>query len=80
LKSKRIRGADVGQGGLFSCVSLESRVPPNHPLRGVRLLLDEALAEMSTDFDRVYAKDGSSVESAGAIGAGVDAASVVFDP
>jgi|APFre7841882724_1041349.scaffolds.fasta_scaffold33818_1 hypothetical protein len=42
------------QGGLFSYVSVESRIPANHPLRAVRSLLDEALASMSRDFDRVY--------------------------
>ena len=32
------------QSGMFSYVSLESRVPAAHPLRAVRALLDEALA------------------------------------
>ena len=50
-----MRGADVQQSGLFSYVSVESRIPANHPLRAVRALLDEALAAMSRDFDRVYA-------------------------
>lgn len=53
-----MRGADVQQGGLFSYVSVESRIPANHPLRAVPALLDEALAAMSRDFDRVYAEDG----------------------
>jgi transposase len=53
-----MRGADMDQGGLFSYVSMESRVPGNHPLRRVRALLDEALESMSRDFDRVYAEGG----------------------
>ena len=53
-----MRGADVQQSGLFSYVSVESRIPANHPLRAVRALLDEALASMSRDFDRVYAEGG----------------------
>ena len=53
-----MRGADVQQGGMFSYVSLEDRVPPDHPLRGVRRLLDEALGSMSRQFDRVYAEAG----------------------
>jgi transposase len=53
-----MRGADVDQGGLFSYVSMESRVPATHPLRRVRALLDEALDSMSRDFDRVYANGG----------------------
>jgi transposase len=53
-----MRGADVEQGGLFSYVSIEERVPRTHPLRRVRTLLDEALESMSGDFDRVYAEGG----------------------
>ncbi len=53
-----MRGTDVQQSGLFSYVSLESRVPPDHPLRGIKGLLDEALSGMSRDFERVYASEG----------------------
>ena len=53
-----MRGTDVQQSGMFSYVSLESRVPATHPLRAVRTLLDEALADLNRDFDRVYAQDG----------------------
>jgi len=53
-----MRGTDVQQSGLFSYVSLESRVPAEHPLRGIKKLLDEALSGMSRDFERVYAQEG----------------------
>lgn len=53
-----MRGDDVQQGGMFSYVSLEARVPSSHPLRGIKTLLDEALAGMSRDFDKVYATEG----------------------
>lgn len=53
-----MRGTDVQQGGMFSYVSLESRVPDDHPLRGIKALLDEALAALSRDFERVYAQEG----------------------
>jgi hypothetical protein len=52
-----MRGADVDQGGLFSYVSMENRIPPTHPLRRVRALLDEALESIGRDFDRVYAEE-----------------------
>ena len=55
-----MRGTDVDQGGMFSYISLESRVPSKHPLRGIRALLDEALRGMHRDFDRVYASVGRS--------------------
>jgi hypothetical protein len=60
FEANAMREADVQQGGLFSYVSVESRIPANHPLRAVRTLLDEALASMSRDFDRVYADGGRS--------------------
>ena len=53
-----MRGTDMDQGGLFSYVSMENRIPPTHPLRTVRALLDEALGSMSQDFDQVYAEGG----------------------
>ena len=55
-----MRGADIEQGGMFSYVSLESRVPATHPLRQIPLLLDEALRWMHRDFERVYAGGGRS--------------------
>jgi transposase len=55
-----MRGADIDQGGLFSYVSLERRVPSKHPLRRIRALLDEALEAMHRDFERVYASGGRS--------------------
>jgi hypothetical protein len=35
-----MRGAFVDQGGLFSYIAPEARVPANHPLRKIRELLD----------------------------------------
>jgi hypothetical protein len=42
-----MRGTDADQGGLFSYVSMEQRIPPTHPLRRIRALLDEALGSIS---------------------------------
>jgi transposase len=53
-----MRGTDMQQGGMFSYVSLEARVPKDHPLRGIKRLLDEALSGMSRDFEKVYAEEG----------------------
>jgi transposase len=49
---------DQPQSGMFSYVSLEERIPTDHPLRGVRKLADAVLAEMSKDFDGMYAHLG----------------------
>lgn len=49
---------DQPQSGMFSYVSLEERIPAAQPLRSVRKLADAVLAEMSKDFDGLYAKVG----------------------
>ncbi len=47
-----MRGDDEQlQAGMFSYVALEERIPAEHPLRGVRKLVDAVLAGMSKVFD-----------------------------
>ena len=43
---------------MFSYVSLEQRVPQDHPLRGVRGLTDRVLRSLSAEFDALYADSG----------------------
>ena len=40
-----MRGADERGCGLFSYVDLEARVPADHPLRAIRVLVDESYEE-----------------------------------
>ncbi len=53
-----MRGTDVHQEGLFSYLSPESRIPKHHPLRPVRAMVNEALAELSSQFEAAYADTG----------------------
>ena len=53
-----MRGNDQQQEEMFSYVSMEKRVPRNHPLRRVRAMTDTALRGMSPDFDAMYAGVG----------------------
>src|SRR6478752_1326682 len=53
-----MRGDDQQTGPLFSYVSLEQRVPMDHPLRSIRRMTDAALARLSSRFDRLYASTG----------------------
>jgi transposase len=53
-----MRGSDERSGALFSYVDLEDRVPAGHPLRQVRTVVNEALAALSGDFDRLYGRIG----------------------
>jgi hypothetical protein len=43
---------------LFSHAGLEARIPADHPMRGTRILTNEALAGLSQDFNKVYSCDG----------------------
>ena len=53
-----MRGGDERTGVLFSYVSCEARVPPDHPLRLILAVVDEALDVLSPEFDRLYARVG----------------------
>ena len=53
-----MRGLDKQQSAMFSYVSPEARVPPNHPLRPIREMVDESLKALSPVFDQMYASFG----------------------
>ncbi|MDR7489423.1 MAG: transposase, partial [Armatimonadota bacterium] len=53
-----MRGDDLQQASMFSYLSPEERVPPDHPLRPLRMMVDAVLGELSPDFDRLYARTG----------------------
>lgn len=53
-----MRGRGPEDGGMFSYVSLEKRVPPDHPLRAIRALAEAALAQLSGRFDALYSTTG----------------------
>jgi transposase len=55
----RMRGDDrEEQGAMWSYVPLERRIPADHPLRAMRLLVDALLRELSPRFDELYARVG----------------------
>jgi transposase len=53
-----MRGEDERSEGFFSYVRLEARIAADHPLRAIRALVDEALAKLSRDFNRLYSREG----------------------
>lgn len=53
-----MRSADVQQLGMFSYVSVEARVPADHPIRKLRVLVDTILSEMDADFAALYSRIG----------------------
>ena len=55
---QRMRGTDQQQSHVFSYISPEKRVPPDHPLRPIRKMVDEILKEMSPKFAKLYSDVG----------------------
>ena len=53
-----MRGDDRHRHGMFSYIGPEERVPPDHPLRPIREMVDTALRELSREFARLYPKTG----------------------
>jgi transposase len=53
-----MRGSDAMQESLFMVAKLEDFVPVDHPLRPMRLLVNEALAKLNGLFNEIYADTG----------------------
>jgi len=53
-----MRGQDNQQADMFSYLSPEQRVRPDHPLRAIRAMADLALWSMSSRFDEMYSQMG----------------------
>lgn len=53
-----MRGEVYRNESLFSYINPERRVPDHHPLRAVRLLVDEVLERLDDRFTRIYAIHG----------------------
>ena len=56
--SMPMRGDDPRHDAMFSYVTPEARVRPDHPLRPIRRMTDAALARLSSRFDRLYSTTG----------------------
>src|SRR5437764_5626732 len=53
-----MRGRFQDQGGLFSYIRPEERIPADHPLREIRKLVREVLKELSHSFGKLYSHEG----------------------
>jgi hypothetical protein len=59
-----MRGRFSDQGGLFSYVSPESRVPASHPLRKIRALVREVLGDLNRSLEGAVRARGAPVDPA----------------
>ena len=53
-----MRGTDEQTGAIFSYLSPDRLVPPDHPLRTIRPLVNTALERLSPQFSRLYSPAG----------------------
>jgi transposase len=53
-----MRGSDEQTSGMFSYLSPEQRVRPDHPLRAIRRLTDQVLTQLSPQFTAMYSRIG----------------------
>ena len=53
-----MRGRRNPQSTMLAFVNLDERVPPDHPLRIIKRVADDALCRMSDDFDTMYSRIG----------------------
>jgi len=53
-----MRGDNRQQRQTFSYVGLEERIPADHPIRGIRKLVDQALKRLWPDFEQMYSQRG----------------------
>ena len=53
-----MRGQQDPQVKMLAFVDLEARVPPEHPLRIIKALADQALAAPSPEFNHMYREVG----------------------
>ncbi len=53
-----MRGIEEKQIDAFSYVSMEDRIPARHPIRPMRIMVDEILKSLDTEFDSIYSVSG----------------------
>lgn len=53
-----MRGEDQKQTAIYSYITLEQRIPAEHPVRGIRALVDRALARMDAELEKLYSATG----------------------
>ena len=58
-----MRGHVDRQSGLFSHISVEDRIPSDHPLRRIKAQADPVLKSMNATFEAMYADGGRTSEA-----------------
>jgi transposase len=53
-----MRGEKSTDVGMWSYVSVEQRVPPDHPLRPIKAMIEAVFVDLSRQFDQLYSAGG----------------------
>ena len=53
-----MRGDEQKQTAMYSYVTLAQRIPADHPVRAIRVLVDRALARMDAQLEQLYSSTG----------------------
>jgi transposase len=53
-----MRGTQDRQGSMLALISIEARIPSEHPLRRIKRMADQELVKLSGVFNRMYSKVG----------------------
>ena len=68
-----MRGRHDPQATMLAFVDLEERVPQDHPIRTIKIIVDDALERLSPEFDPDVLEGGPSVRASGATTEGIAA-------
>src|SRR6187200_871656 len=75
-----MRGRFFDQGGMFSYIQPDRRIPADHPLREVRELVREVLKELSHTFAKLYSHEGRPSIPPEQLLSALLLAGILFDP
>jgi hypothetical protein len=56
-----MRGTTPRQAMMLTAVTPDALVPPRHPIRQIKPMVDAALAKLSPTFERMYAQVSRAV-------------------
>jgi len=62
-----MRGEDQDQQAMFSYISPEARVPKDHPLCPIRIMVDNALVDLAPLFKEMYSHTGGLLPAGAAL-------------
>ena len=58
IYQRGMRGDDKQQAAMFSYITLQQRIPADHPARQIRAMADRALARLDGEFEHLYSSTG----------------------